>query len=57
MSEDFGYNADAVLDMSIQKADRDGSYAVAVALFELTNAINMLGFGEPVMSALSRDAL
>jgi hypothetical protein len=45
MSEDFGGRVYEVYEDSIKKASDNGSYAVAVDLFELTKSINMLGFG------------
>jgi hypothetical protein len=45
MSEDFGYIVNAVRDTCISRAEKDGSYAVAIALFEIATALNMLGFG------------
>jgi hypothetical protein len=45
MSEHFGASVNSVLETSIATAERDGSYAVAVALFEIAISLNMLSFG------------
>ena len=44
MSE-FSPLTDALWERCIRKADKDGQYAVAAALFQMAKAINDLGFG------------
>ena len=45
MSENFSPYVDSVRETCSKKADKDGSYAVAVALFEIAEQLGMLGFG------------
>jgi hypothetical protein len=46
MSEHFGASVDSVRELCISKAEKDGSYAVVTALFEVAISLNMLGFGQ-----------
>lgn len=46
MSEEhFSPYVNAIRDTCIVKAEKDGAYAVATALFEVAISLNMLGFG------------
>jgi hypothetical protein len=45
MSEHFSPLIESLIEQCRQKATKDGSYAVAVALFEIAKSLNNLGFG------------
>jgi hypothetical protein len=45
MNEHFGMDVYSIQQTCIKKADKDGSYAVATALFEIAKTLDNLGFG------------
>jgi hypothetical protein len=45
MHEHFGMDVYALQQTCIKKAEKDGSYAVAIALFEIAKTLDNLGFG------------